>query len=310
MKLRLFLLGILVVGSAAAAPKPKGRTAAAPAPSGPARVAPAKRDPRCPASSATTTRWASARGPLALVTREGIRSADACCEAFARDGSTWLAVDALGHAVGEARLSRGATCHELSFAKTAGASGVGLFVERVGTEPITFPEAPPAPPSPNGRVTYVPPAFAPSKEAVLHLNELYDELTVQMTAPPASPCAQKDDERLPLAKRSLFFQQAPAAHEDDPEPLVVVGGHVLIIASPARKALWQVEHVEAAGADRCRPRAYRPLAAVDMDADGAAELVVSAELGGAHEEIVLALDRRGAAPRWREAARASDAAAP
>ncbi len=248
-------------------------------------------DPRCPVASTSTTRWLSAapHRPLWLATRDGVRAATSCCASFAKRGSRWLAVDGRGAVVGEGQVTGGARdedgCFELDVKLTDGAPGIGLWLERPRGWEGELGDLAPAPDAlgkPSRRWVAAP--FTPPREALAELSDLVDDLTVRLTVP--ARCASPDD-RLSLSRRTLAFKQSGA----DGEPLetVAIGGHLLVVATREARG-WRVRHVEVAGADRCGPRAYQPIAAIDLDADGAAELVVRHERGDVREHLALAWD--------------------
>lgn len=302
---RFLLLALLsataVTSPLAAAPKRRAQrppASVASTPSTASRDLPKPvRDAKCPESSSVSLRWMSAEPhqPLLIASRDGVRSAAACCDAFARKGAAWLAVDARGTVVGEGKVTGGerdpSGCFALDVELVSGAAGVGLWVEKPKAWDGDVGDPAPSPDAlgkPGKRWTAA--AFAPTKEALAELSDLYDDLTIKLTTPRQARCASSDD-RLPFAKRALFFQQS-ADMGDDPEQVAVVGGHVLVVASRERRG-WRVRHVDVGGADRCNPRAYRPLAAIDLDADGTAELVVRREDATGRGDVVLAWDREG-----------------
>lgn len=250
-------------------------------------------DARCPAASTSTSRWLSSapHRALWLATRDGVRSAAPCCAAFAKKDSRWLSVDARGAVVGEGRVTGGARddagCFELDVQLTDGAPGVGLWLERPRGWDGALGDLAPAPDAlgkPSRRWVAAP--FTPPRDALAELSDVVDELTVRLTVP--ARCSSPDD-RLPLARRTLAFKQSSGGGDDDGVETVAIGGHVLVVATRERKA-WRVRHVEVAGADRCSPRAYQPLAAIDLDADGAAELIARHERAAAPELLALAWD--------------------
>ncbi len=298
MNVRALVLLPLLAATAAPLEAAPRRRASRPAPATAAPSASSRElprapqpDARCPASSTATTRWlSSSRQPWLLATRDGARSAAGCCAAFARKGSSWLSVDARGAVVGEARVTGGARdasgCFELDLQLLLGAPGVGLWVERPRGWDGALGDLAPAPDA-LGKASrrWVAAPFTPPREALAELSDLVDELTVRLTLP--ARCAAPDD-RLPLARRTLGFKQAGAG-DGDAVDTVAIGGHLLVVASREGRG-WRVRHVELAGADRCSPRAYLPLAAIDLDADGAAELVVRHERGEERRDLVLAWD--------------------
>jgi hypothetical protein len=236
----------------------------------------------CP--DAPATRWIATRThtPLIVATRGGgaREAGQGCCAAFARTGTRWNAIGRHGEVTGTAIVTGGAgndisQCYELSLRIIDGSAGVDLYVSEQGM--VRPRPSEPWMPSPEQEHGFR--RFAQRAELVLARG---------VEAAPA-------DASQSLAARTLFFLMR--GDDGEPVPHAVVGGSSLFIAA-LEGGQWTLRYVNT----WIRPwaKAYRPVSIVDVDGDGAPEVIVHRDEQESWDDLVLGLDLFTGA--WQELA--------
>lgn len=220
--------------------------------------------------------------PLAVSDPEGgIRSAtQSCCAPWARVGDVYHALDALGRPVGRARITGGegydvTACFELTFEVVEGVEGVGLYASSAGAL----------------RSLPAPAMQAIEAEAAALEAFLADAERLAALPLPVERRYQHDEPLPPAAERVIYF--GTPAYDAEGRTVTrltaVAGGRILVIAHLDASGSWILEHIEneLARVDYGPRFAYRPLAVLDMDGDGAMEVVYHWDEGPSWGQIVL-----------------------
>jgi hypothetical protein len=254
-----------------------------PAPPGPVD------DAACPDGG---TRWLGAdpHVPMAIVSDGRIASAgQACCAEWSRPGAEWRAIDRYGRVVGRARVAAAegydaTQCYELTLRTAEGEEGAGVYVSGGWTPPPSAEW----PPTDAERASFF--ALAAHADAMFEASGFVDE---------------SDRGPAPVADRTLFFR-APGSERDESAPtrFAVAGGKALLVGALRPDGRWATSHLDAdmslsgyAPAD-----AYRPLAAFDMDGDGAPEIVFHESDGPSWADVVLAMEPDDSGRPWSRVA--------
>ena len=213
-------------------------------------------------------------GPLARVTAGRIASPrENACRSWAKRGSRWKALDRLGRVVGSARVSKLwrydlTNCDELTF---DGPRGAGIFV-RGPYQPLAIG------------------SWTPKPSAGRELRRIIARRDAKI---PAMPESSRESEKFSFEKRTIAFQVPGEA------PRVVVGGRALTLLR-WKKGRFEVELQEgfdvpdASIHEQCE-FSYLPVAVLDMNGDGAIEIVVHEHTCDVYGDFTLIRD--GA--RWR-----------
>jgi hypothetical protein len=211
-------------------------------------------------------------GPLARVTDGKLEEPEpGACRTWGKRGASWLTLDRFGRVVGRARVNATdrydvTNCDELTLARERGKGGVGLFVSG-GYQPLEIA------------------AWSPSKRAERTLTKLTRMRDQPLARPHDIPTKQ-----LPSAARRLFFRTPDGARR------AAVGGKALTVYRFERGA-WQREHQLRPSGEGDFAESFLIAGVLDMNADGAPELVVHwAGIDGYHD---LTLSLGGGGSRWR-----------
>ncbi len=228
---------------------------------------------------AETTRFLGLdpHGPLAKVQSGTLAEPEAgACRTWGERRGAWKTLDSLGRVVGTAHVSGAerydvTNCDELAMTRTSGKKGAGIFV----------------------RGKYTPAAiraYQPSKPELERLEKLVGARDRKL------PKAQSKKRDPAVASRMLAFQL------DGQRPRVVVGGRALSVFRLDASG-WVLEHEELpCDAKQTRaecamsvwdPMIFRPVAALDMDGDGDAEIVVHEAWVDAYDDTTLTPDGKG-----------------
>lgn len=213
-------------------------------------------------------------GPLAVSERGHLASPDStACRTWGRLGSEWQALDRFGRVVGRAKVEKlnrydVTDCDELDLERTTGDAGAGLFV-RGDYEAL--------------RVDDYQPTEA-ERDSLAHLVSRRDA-TLPQTRRPAADA--------PLGKRTLFFRVGSS------EPTAVVGGRGLTIFR-LRGGNWTTEHEIRAqkSDDIVTADVFKVVAVLDMNGDGAVEVVVHESFIDEYADSTLSFDP--ATKKWRQ----------
>lgn len=212
-------------------------------------------------------------GPLARVdTRGGRRQVaspeEGACTRWGRLGDTWRTLDRLGQPVGRARVTGMerydvTNCDELELKPIDGPAGAGVFVSGA-YEPLAIH------------------AWKPAKKARRALDRLIRARDRKMKKPAFTPSGVHAPERL-------------AIETPDGVRRMIVGGRALTVLRLDGGA-WVREHQaepnEVGGAEL-----FQVVAVLDMDGDGAPEVVVHWDAGDSFNDFTLSLDPKSGA--WR-----------
>lgn len=205
-------------------------------------------------------------GPLARVdTRGGKRVVaspeDGACTRWGKVGDIWRTLDRLGRVVGRSRVTGMERydvtgCDELTLEPIEGPAGAGVFV--VGAyQPLALD------------------AWRPAKKAQRALDLLIHARDRKMKEPAFTPSGVRAPER-------LGFETPDGVRR------MIVGGRALSVLRFERGA-WVREHQadpnEEGGAER-----FQVVAVLDMDGDGAPEIVVHWDAGDSFNDFTLSLD--------------------
>jgi hypothetical protein len=230
--------------------------------------------------------------PLAIVGKNGIVDAgQECCLQFSRLGAKWHAIDAYGQIAGTIAIDGGegydvSQCYELSTKVISGNEGVGLYVDTSWK------------PAKSAR-------WIPSIERKGKLAATVAMLEGALVPTSDWPC---DGGEPPLAfdARALFFTTPAEPGSKVERKWAVVGGPILVVArledEGKKTERWIAHHVNNEAASTCSKRVHMPLAIVDMDGDGQAEIVVHDDLGESYGESILSLHGFGGWAKWEEIA--------
>lgn len=259
-------------------------TATAPVQTGDPLPASRTVDPGCPEAGAGVRRWLASRphNPLAVVDGEGIRSATAaCCAPWAQAGSRWGAVDAYGALVGEAEVVGGAgydvtQCYELELEMRSGAAGVGVFV--------AADDGWQSPPSI---------AWAPSVGQRASLARTVAQIEGLLGA--QASWAKHGPPMSPVEARTLYFEvprHGEKGEVDGVERYAAVGGRALMVLRMEGER-WALSYLDQRFSRVGVNRAYRPLAAFDLDGDGMPEVLYHEDAGDGWSDVVI-----GREPGW------------
>jgi hypothetical protein len=192
-------------------------------------------------------------GPLAIVRGGVVREPPKnACRTWGRLNQTWTALGKLGEVVGKAAVTAFdrydvTNCDELALSRTSGSMGVEIFV----------------------RGHYVPlglAAWKPSADERTALAEQIRRRDAMAAKIGRSPSKEAD---LALEKRLLSFLTPQG------QRYAVVGGRAISILR-LEGHRWIEEYVKKPGAKEWMPDASRfmPVAALDMDGDGAFDIVM------------------------------------
>lgn len=297
------VLSLLVACSAT--PKPATRTTAASPPAeqpdlspgqpgyvntgDPIPTAPPAAGNDCPDRTPGASRWVDSNPhtPLAIVDRTGIHDQlTGCCASWARRGTRWHTIDRYGAIVGDAELVGGegydvTQCYELSFAQRRGDAGVGLYVSDGWTSPASVEWTP----EPEQRRALA--GFVASAEQML------DDPSWSAHQPGA----------LPVEQRVIYFQVSRAPWEGNRgnvDHYAVVGGRALLIVRLNDKGRWVLSYFDRRFSDSGIIRAYTPLAVVDLDGNGAPEIIFHWNAGDGWSDTIFGLDVNGR--QWEQRA--------
>lgn len=190
-------------------------------------------------------------GPLAVAKGQVLGSPDgSACRRWGPKGSRWKALDALGQVVGEAEVVAMerydvTNCDELTLKTRSGKAGVGVFASK-GYTPLALGAS---------RAT---PAERRALEATVAARDA------------KLPRAQWDKKRrdVPLAERLLAWR-TPAGEE-----IAAVGGRGLTVYRLTGGRWLAVHDERPKPAEVGHADMFRPLAALDMNADGRVEIVI------------------------------------
>jgi hypothetical protein len=232
--------------------------------------------------------------PMATVTKKGtIRSAGQhCCAPWATKGTRFVAVDAYGQPSGTVAIEGGegydvTQCYELSLKTVKGSVGAGIYVDEAsGWKPPKSLE------------------WKPSDKERASLAKLVSDLErAFVPSEKGYKCSAADKVGLPIAQRSLFFAWKPKYGDGSTVKQVVVGGNILVVATLFEdEGRWVVRHLDSAYANDCLPKAYRPLAAFDMNGDGVPEIVFHEDFADSWSDEIIAPEDEGFDGRFRSVA--------
>jgi len=256
-----FVLALFVLAPQIADAKPKsGRPHAAKVRAARGKTK-ARRDARPKESDEVRFLGLEPHGPLAVARKGALDSPkSSACRTWAPLGSVWTSLDELGQVVGKARVTYldrydVTNCDELSLETTKGKDGAGIFVKGAYT--------------PLALVPWKPPAKA-QKSLLHHIAKERD---------PKLPKASEKGRDLPIAERALMFE-TPSG-----EQYAIVGGRGISILRWTGQS-WQSELEYAPKKSEVGfPDMFKPIAVLDMNGDGAFEVVMHERYIDAYADI-------------------------
>jgi len=225
------------------------------------------------AARARETRFLGNRphGPLAVVRGRGVEEpANGACRTWGKKDEAWRTIGRLGEVVGEATVKAldrydVTNCDELVMKRSSGKAGAGIFV----------------------RGDYTPLAIQAWTLDRKTLTELESRVTKRDRGLVRPPAWQPKEKPLALAARTLAFRTP------DGTCWAVVGGRALSIFRRER-GRWIVEHEQRPVKDEAQQRDhFMPIAVLDMDGDGAPEVVFHKDDLDSYSDTTLSRSKRG-----------------
>ncbi len=200
-------------------------------------------------------------GPLAVARKGAVETPKSnACRTWAPMDSLWMSLDKLGQVVGQARVTGldrydVTNCDELYLETARGKEGAGIFVKGA----------------------YTPLALMPWKPTQKVQKSL--QRHIAMVRDPKLPKASEKGRDLPLVKRALMFE-TPSGQQ-----YAIVGGRGISILRWTGER-WQSELEHAPKKNEVAfPDMFLPIAVLDMNGDGAFEVVVHERYIDAYDDI-------------------------
>lgn len=264
----------LVLAARIAEAKP--RKAAAKATDAPA----AKTATACSDRSPGNTRWLDSdpHSPFFVLADGVIEGTDrSCCASWAKKGTRWRAVGRYGEVTGVATIAGGAgfdpaQCFELGLKMASGVPGVGILASEQGSW---------QPPARSA-------AWTPTTAEMTGLRRQLGVIEAMLDLSPGGGPPQ------PAFREPVlpFEIKADPQHNTKGGRFVAVGGRAFIVARLDDRGRWKVSHLETSLASSGGP-GFTPLAAFDLDGDGAPELMFHWNNGESWGDTVMRFDFQG-----------------